>query len=550
MGEQGRRIWEPKSQEQSDFLALPFSIFEGLFGGANGGGKTEIEIAYPLAKGFHNDPNFHGVFFRKTNKQLRESIEPRAERMYKQYVPGTQYNHTDMLFRFPSGARMRLSYMENLQEAWDHDTNEYNLAIFEELTQFQWEPYAHIAFSRVRTSTNLPAIVRSGATPGNIGHKWVQDRFIRPAKHGYTKLGQRILDPISKEERMIYRMFIPALGMSNPELVKNDPDYFIRLGLMSEADQRAKIWGDWDAFIGQVFKEFRERRFPGEPEQAIHVIQEKDWFEIPSWWPKIIAIDWGFAHPTFVLWAAIDDLGRVWVYREYTCKETKISEWAADVQRMSQFDENIVDIVIDPSAQQNRGQQQTIYEQFMDVTGWFQTRLADNDRIGGKQLLHEFLRWKPRPKKFIPAEGFDFDKAMYILRNNGDEAYNRYMSYFRAEPNEEFIPKLKIFSRCKGLIEVLPQCSYDDRRPEDVKKFDGDDGYDCIRYLLKAVDLHLDPAKYEFARMREKAAIVSQFASVGESQESWSSLFRRMEALEARTTSQTSVLSRASRYDC
>jgi len=540
----GKSFWEPKFKEQEDFLSLPDTIFEGCFGGAAGGGKTETCIALPVARGFHLEPRFQGVYFRRTNKQIEESLEPRAKVLYRN-IPGTDYNHTTKTFRFPSGAQMRLSYLENMDHARQHDTNEYNLALWEELTHFEEQVYKYVTFSRVRTSSNLPAISRSAATPGNIGHSWVFERFIEPEEKGYKIIQETIKDPVTGKEKKVKRIFIPSLGMNNPMLLVNDPDYFVRLMMMDEAEQRAKIYGDWRAFTGQVFREFRSHHLRNEPENAVHIVPE---ILIPDFWPKIIAIDWGYRHPTFVLWGAVDPFGRVYIYREYVAYETKISEWSADILRLSQFDENIVDIVIDPSSMQNRGQDQTIFEQFVTQTGWSQTRLADNDRIGGKSLVHEFLRWNQRPKRFEPQQGFDLDRANFILRGSGAEAYKRYVAIFSKEPDEEFIPRLQIFNTCKGLAKVIPQCSYDDKKVEDVKKFDGDDGYDCLRYLLKAVDLHINPQKYEYAKRLKISNVVLELESSQKTSADWTRFYRKMEFLEAQTKEQGAVVRAPNRW--
>lgn len=535
----------PNNPKQEAFLSLPDDIFEAGYGGANGGGKTWALIAYPILRGFHEYPSFHGVIFRKTNKELESSVEPRAKEFYEKV--GATYNHTSKLFTFKSKARIRLSYLETMDHAKDHDTNEYNYAAFEELTHFLRDPYMYVAFSRVRSSSNLPSIVRNAMTPGNVGHRWVYDRFIKYAPKGFKKLretptnsaGEPLLDPFTKEPVVTTRIFIPAFGIENPDLVKNDPGYFHRLMMLPEAERRAKLEGDWNAFSGQVFDEFRIRPGFGEPEIACH-IEDIDEDQIPSYWPKIIAVDWGFRHFTFVLWGAIDEYGVVHIYREHVVKGQKIREWAADVSRKSRLDENIVVKVIDPSAMQERGQDFTIYEQFCMATGWNDVELADNDRIGGKELLHEFLRWKARPPRYVPLEGFSQERYNYIYRNFGEKASIDYRMAFIPDPGDPILPKLKISSRCTELIDVIPQCAYDDglsqgKSKEDVAKFDGDDGYDCVRYLLKAAQRYLDYGKKGQGERVAISKIVSNLQNSGD----WSGYYRQMELIESRKKAQS-----------
>ena len=241
------KVWEP-FQKQIDFLQIPFDVFEACYGGAVGGGKTELLIMEPICYKFHLNPKFKGVLFRKTFKQLNETLIPRAMEFYA--ALGAKYNETKHQWKFPSGAVIWASYLETMKDARDHDTAEYNYAAFEELTHFEREIYLYIT-SRVRTSTpDLPAIVRSAATPGNIGHAWVRKRFVEPNPEG----GSIIFDKLSETRRI----FIRARVTYNPYLVKNDPGYFKRLRVLPLAQQKARIDGDWWVFASVLF--FRSTR--------------------------------------------------------------------------------------------------------------------------------------------------------------------------------------------------------------------------------------------------------------------------------------------------
>src|SRR5688572_17528964 len=178
--------WEP-SPKQQDFIAIPDSVDEGLYGGSAGGGKTELLLWLPIVKGFHNYPSFKGIIFRRTFPQLDKSIVPRARLIYER-IFNAKYNDQKHTFTFPSGATMFLSYLETDADAREHDTNEYNYAGFDELTHFREFQYVYIAGSRVRSSSNLPAFSRGASNPGNEGHLWVRKRFVEPAREGNVLL--------------------------------------------------------------------------------------------------------------------------------------------------------------------------------------------------------------------------------------------------------------------------------------------------------------------------------------------------------------------------
>jgi len=525
------KVWEPFAK-QIEYLQVPFDVFEACYGGAVGGGKTELLIMEPIVYKFHLHPKFKGVLFRKTFKQLNETLIPRAMEFYASL--GAKYNETKHQWKFPSGAVIWASYLETMKDARDHDTAEYNYAAFEELTHFERDIYLYIT-SRVRTSTaELPAIVRNAATPGNIGHAWVRKRFVEPAPEG----GEIIHDKLSDTRRI----FIRARGTDNPYLVKNDPGYFNRLRVLPIAEQKARIDGDWWVFSGQVFGEFREKRFPGEPENAIHVIRP---FEIPDWYPRIIALDWGFTAHTWAGWFAVGPRGRSYLYREYFVNKTNISVWGAEIARLSQYELPMIRAVtMDPSAWQKRGTDKDIWEQFHEASGRvFRVEKADNDRVSGKLLLHDMLRWENKPLSEEPREITEYDAltATIILRNQGIEARDSYVRSFQT-PKEDIIhPRLQIFNSCPEAIKAIQLCVYNEEghgNTEDVAEFAGDDPYDGIRYGIKRIDYFTRESKKEAEKVETLSKIVEQrnaSMALGASNEANTNYYRAMERFDKKT---------------
>src|SRR5204862_3958255 len=105
--------------------------------------------------------------------------------------------------------------------------------------------------------------------------------------------------------------------------------------------------------------------------------------------------------------------------------------------------------------------------------------VADNDRISGKMLIHEYLRWKQRPQALSVTHVYDEVFAQKLLRNYGLAKYNEYLDSFKEKEQEDLnlLPKLQIFDSLKILIKTIPACIYDENRTEDVKGFSGDDPY-------------------------------------------------------------------------
>jgi hypothetical protein len=191
----------------------------------------------------------------------------------------------------------------------------------------------------------------------------------------------------------------------------------------------------------------------------------------------------------------------------------------------------IVDSVLDPSGWNNVGVEHTVADQIMESSGIL-FRKADNDRLGGKMLMQEYLRWQPKPLKKIPAEGFDADYAQRLLRMKGMEAYNTYLDAFTPEPPEINLPKLQVFENCKEFINVIPLCVYNadgsTKDKEDVAEFDGDDPYDGGRYGIKAVDRYFNMSVREHQKVVDVEAVVTRLAETGDQ----TTFHRQMEVIE------------------
>jgi hypothetical protein len=517
------RVWKPH-KKQEDFIRIPFSVFEALYGGAVGGGKSELLYMLPIVYGFHRHRGFHGVLFRETFPQLEASLIMRAVPIYK--MLGGTYDSTKHVFHFDAGGVIRFSYLENDKDARDHDTNEYQYLGFDELTAFNEFRYTYLT-SRVRSVIpGVPPIVRSATNPGNIGHLWVRKRFVEPAPDG----GVLIHD----HESDTRRIFIRALLTDNPYLLAKDPGYLKRLKLLPLAEQRAKIYGDWWVFSGQVFGEWRDHffgaKFPDEPDNASHVIED---IVPPIWMPRIMACDWGY-HPgrTWVGWAAATPDRRAVLYRERSWGKTNIAVWGAEVARLSQNErESIVACKLDPSAWGHRGEEKVIAEQIIEATGLPWER-ADNDRLGGKSLMHEYLRWQQKPQSFVPEEGYDEAFAFGVLRNHGPKAYREYCELFEPETPETNLPKLQVCKSCTDFRKAIPACVYADvekgKKAEDVAEFIGDDPYDGGRYLVKAIDDYYNLSSQLSKKYGKLAEIVQDFERTSD----WNTYHRRMAAYD------------------
>lgn len=529
--------WKP-TPKQSLFLSIPLSVKEAFYAGALHAGKTDVLLLYPILHRWHEQPEFKGLFLRRTFPELKNEVIPRSRRLFRQV--GGQYNKNDKLWEFNTGlnhskspqgvgALFFFGHCENEDDVHSYDSMQPNYVAFDELTSFTFWQYLYITLERCRSKlgSGLPAIVRSGSNPGNTGHSWVRQRFIDP----YPEGGVLIRGPSG-----IKRIFIPATIDDNPY---TDPAYRQQLEALPEAEKQAKLYGNWNAYEGSVFSEFRDRQYPDEPSNAIHVI---DPFEIPEWWPKIIVGDWGMRAMNWVGHTAISPDRRIYLHREQAWTGVKIEEWAPYVKHYVDK-ENPRVVKFCKSAGQDRGQEQTIQEQISQALG-IPIELTANSpgsRVAGKNLLHEYLRWKPKHVPDLENKEFDEEKSLWILRNRTQKEYDSYLNSFIPQEPETNIPKIQIFKNCNEerqiphVVDAIKACVYakdkEGQSAEDVAEFRGDDPYDGIRYTVDTVERYFDESADEFKRVEREEQLVQQLNNTND----WTAFHRNMHVVESQT---------------
>lgn len=515
-------IWKP-TLKQEKFLSVPLTVKEAFFGGAVYGGKSDVLLMYPILHGWIKLSNFKGVFLRRTMPELRNEIIPRSKGYYRRF--GGHYNKSDGIWEFPSGAMIYFGHCEDEDDVHNYDSTQINYLAFDELTSFTEWQYLYLTVERVRRGTKydteLPMVVRSASNPGNIGHAWVKKRFIDP----YPKGGA-----IVNGRGGIKRIYIPSTIADNPHA---DEQYKRELDSLPEAERQAKKFGNWSAYEGQVFSEFRDRKYPDEADNALHVVEP---YNIPDWWPKIVSIDWGYAKPamTWVGYSAISPNRQLITYREQAFQETKIAEWAPHVKYFIDR-EAPRKIKLCKSAGQERGLEHTIESQINQSLGR-SVELSNNSpgsRVATKMLLHEYFRWKPKFQEQRELGLYNHEHAMFILRNRGMNEYNSYIDSFKPLKVESNLPKAIIFDCCPLLINSIKSCVYDKTHPEDVAEFPGDDPYDGYRYMVDEADKYFETAEGELKKVEQQ----QKFIEMLQNNQDWTAFYRNMNTMEAKSNS-------------
>lgn len=438
-------LWTPQ-RRQADFLAR-FED-EALYGGAAGGGKSEALVAEALRQA--HIPHYRALILRKTYPELSELID-KSQRYYRGAFPGAQWSEARHMWRFPSGAKIYFGAMQHTNDRFKYQGRAYDYIAFDELTHFTQDEYLYLLSRNRASGPGTRVYLRASANPGGIGHGWVKARFLTPAPPMQTiweDVQVRTPDGAVHTARRS-RIFVPSTVFDNQILLQNDPAYAARLAALPDADRRALLYGDWDAFAGQVFSEWRADPAHYADRRYTHVV---DPFPIPRGWRVVRGFDFGYSRPFSVGWWAISPDGALCRIRElYGCTGTPNEgvRWepariAREIKKIEQDDPNIrgrtVRGVADPSIfDESRGES---VAQMMEREGIFFDR-GDNSRIAGKMQVHHRL-------------AFDQNGA----------------------------PGLTVFSTCRHFIRTVPALVYDPVNVEDVNTAMEDHIYDEMRYVV------------------------------------------------------------------
>lgn len=215
------------------FLFLTSTEREVFYGGQAGGGKSEALLMAALQ--YVEAEDYAAIIFRRkfTDLSLAGALISRSHEWLSD--TDARWNSNTKTWTFPSGATLGFGYMQTERDKYKYQSAEFQCICFDELTQFRLEEYLYL-FSRLRKVRGSPIPMRmlSASNPGNIGHQWVKDRFIR-----YQGPDRR---------------YIPSGIDDNIHL---DGDlYREALSNLDVVERRRLLHGDWDiSYSGGLFQD-------------------------------------------------------------------------------------------------------------------------------------------------------------------------------------------------------------------------------------------------------------------------------------------------------
>ena len=275
-------IFCPHPGPQTAFIQSP--VFETVFGGARGGGKTYACLGEFIIHSQEYGPKAKGLFLRRTRESLKDAIRE-AKTLFRSIAI---WKSTKNEFHFHNGAVLVFNYLDKDDDAEQYQGHQYTRLYVEELTQFPSPDPILKMFATLRSAHGVPCQFRASCNPGGPGHNWVKARYV---DNGPYQI-------ITDEETGMHRVFIPARIKDNPTLLANDPNYVNRLK-MSGSEQLVRAWleGDWSIIEGAFFAEWDPR---------LHVLPHSEVMNlVTADWKVFMAGDWGSARPFSFGWYAI-----------------------------------------------------------------------------------------------------------------------------------------------------------------------------------------------------------------------------------------------------
>ena len=435
--------WAPQPGPQTAFVNCP--VFEVVYGGARGGGKTDAALGDWAIHADAYGENAKGLFVRRTRVALEPTIE-RAKQIFGRL--GAIWHEQKSRFVWPNGAILYFRYLERDTDADNYQGHDYTRVYVEELTQFRAPGPVDKLKACLRSAAGVPTGFRATCNPGGPGHTWVKARYIDPGP--WNIIRETFTNPFDDTQIELSRVFIPAKLSDNPLLLDNDPLYVAKLQVAGSA-QLVKAWldGDWNIIEGAFFDCWSIR----------NVVRP---FEVPRDWPRFWSGDWGSMRPfSFGLWTVVGE--------DTPCGHTTLPrgallrtlEWYGSTKPnvglklpaekvgeglAALYDGPTIGNVLDPAAFASDGGP-TIAERLMQgAKRKIVFRGADNKRVAARGAMGG---WDQMRSRMIGIDGR---------------------------------PMLACFSTCLDSIRTIPVLQHDESRAEDIDTEGEDHAADEWRY--------------------------------------------------------------------
>lgn len=250
-------------------------------------------------------PGMRALIARKTRESLSESTlvtwEQRVVPEGHPILNGSQ-RRMRQVYTFPNGSEIVVGGMDKPQKIM---STEYDMAMCPEATELNEEDWGAIS-TRLRNGKMPYQQIIADCNPSYPRH-WLKQR----CDDGKTTmiLSKHEDNPLLFDQKTGQ---ITVFGMN----------YLAKLDKLPHLQRERLRYGKWVQAEGSVYDEWDER---------IHVVDD---FPIPPEWPRYWGIDWGYLNPLVVHFYAMDNDGRLILFRELYQSHLLVEDAAQVVKQM------------------------------------------------------------------------------------------------------------------------------------------------------------------------------------------------------------------------
>jgi hypothetical protein len=457
------KAWIAQEGSQALFLSCP--VFETLYEGTRGPGKTDALLAdfcQHVGQGF--GAAWRGILFRETYPQLADVVA-KSKAWFKLWFPKAEFNETKMTWTFPDGEELLLRHMKKPDDYWNYHGHAYPWIGWEELVSWATSACYLAMMSCCRSPVpGIPRKYRATTNPYGKGHNWVKARFQLPQMRG------RIIHTPGEEDRVALHGNIHE----NRILLDADPQYINRIRAAASNPSMIAAWldGSWDVTSGGMFDDLWNSN--------VHVLPK---FNIPRSWTVDRAFDWGSSKPFSVGWWAESDgtnllLPNGSTFRTVRGDLFRVAEWYG----CKKNEENVgLNMLAKDIARGIKMREVGFGLAGRVIKGPADSSIFDEENGNNisKDMKAEGVEWEPADKgPGSRKQGWEQIRKRLRAALNIDENDQP-----RLTPREE--PAFYVVNTCDQFLRTVPPIPRDDTDPDDVDTDVEDHIGDEVRYRVR-----------------------------------------------------------------
>lgn len=271
-----------------------------LLTGSAGGGKSRL--AAEKMHGFClRYPDTMALMLRKIRQSMTNSTVLFMERTIVGRDSRIRHYPSKLRFEYTNGSILAYGGMANEEQREQVRSigaaGGVDIAWMEEATGFTETDFNEVLARMRGTAASWRQVILS--TNPDVPTHWIHQRLI-----------------VGGGAKVYY-----SGALDNPN---NPPEYLETLKSLTGVLGLRLRDGKWVQAEGAVYDTF---------DSAIHVVEP---FDIPEEWRRFRAVDFGFTNPFVCQWWAIDDDGRMYLYREIYRTQRLVEDHARDIVALSQ----------------------------------------------------------------------------------------------------------------------------------------------------------------------------------------------------------------------